>query len=59
MARKKKGKRVLVGLKCTESGRVNYITSKNKVNTVEKLELMKYSPTLRRTTLHKETNKLD
>ncbi len=59
MAKKKKGKRILVGLKDTESGRVNYIVSKNKQNTPDKLELMKYSPVLRKKTLHKETNKLD
>jgi len=59
MARKKKGKRVIIGLKCTESGRVNYITTKNKVNTPDKLEFMKYCPALRKKTLHKETNKLD
>jgi large subunit ribosomal protein L33 len=59
MAKKKKGKRVLIGLKCTECGRVDYITTKSKVNTPDKLEFMKYSPTLRKVTLHKETNKLD
>ena len=58
MAKKKKGPRMLVGLKCSETGRVNYITSRNKVNTTEKLRLMKYSPELRKKTLHVETSKL-
>ncbi|MEW6774818.1 MAG: 50S ribosomal protein L33 [Bdellovibrionota bacterium] len=47
-------KRLWVGLKCSETGIINYITSKNK-NIKEKLELRKYSPKLRKVTLHKET----
>ena len=31
-----------------------YITTKNKKNTTERLELKKYNPILRRVTVHKE-----
>lgn len=58
MAKKKKGPRMLVGLKCSETGHVNYITTRNKVNTPEKLKLMKYSKYLKKKTLHVETAKL-
>jgi large subunit ribosomal protein L33 len=37
---------------CTETGDINYYTSRNK--TTAKLELKKYCPRLRRHTLHKE-----
>ncbi|MDQ0268146.1 50S ribosomal protein L33 [Cytobacillus purgationiresistens] len=47
--------RVKITLACTETGDKNYITSKNKRNNPERLERMKYSPRLRRKTLHKET----
>ncbi len=43
-----------VGLKCTETGDINYTTDKNKKKNLQKLELMKYSPRLRKHTLHKE-----
>lgn len=36
------------------SGISRYITTKNKKNTPERLERMKYNPILRRKTLHKE-----
>ena len=58
MAKKKKGPRQDFGLKCTECGRFNYITERNKVNTEEKLSLKKYCKTCRKTTVHKETQKL-
>jgi len=60
MAKKGKGNRVQVILECTEhkeSGRPGmsrYITTKNKKNTTERLELKKYNPVLRRVTVHKE-----
>ena len=47
--------RVNITLQCTESGDRNYITTKNKRNHPERLELMKYSPRLKRYTLHRET----
>ncbi len=47
--------RVQVTLACTETGDKNYITTKNKRNNPERLELKKYSPRLKRVTLHRET----
>lgn len=46
--------RIKVGLKCEESGDINYTTFKNNKNTTEKLELKKYCKRLRKHTLHKE-----
>jgi len=47
--------RVKIGLKCEESGDINYTTTKNSKTMTEKLELMKYSPRLlKKRTLHKE-----
>jgi len=56
----KKGNRVQVILECTEhkdsgqSGTSRYITTKNKKNTTERLELKKYNPILNKVTVHKE-----
>ncbi|MCX6352986.1 MAG: 50S ribosomal protein L33 [Bacteroidetes bacterium] len=56
----KKGARIQVILECTEhkeSGRPGtsrYITTKNKKNTTERLEIKKYNPILRKMTVHKE-----
>lgn len=56
----KKGNRVQVILECTEHGQSGspgtsrYITSKNKKNTPERIELKKYNPILRKVTVHKE-----
>lgn len=47
--------RVKVTLACTETGDRNYITKKNNRNNQERIELMKYSPRLRKHTLHRET----
>jgi large subunit ribosomal protein L33 len=55
---KKKGNRFIVGLECTETGRRTYITSKNKINNPEKIQLMKYNPMLKKHTLHKEVLRL-
>ena len=60
MAKKAKGNRVQVILECTEiknsgmPGTSRYITTKNRKNTPERLELMKYNPILKKMTLHKE-----
>ena len=62
MAKKAKGNRVQVILECTEHkdsgmpGTSRYITTKNRKNTTQRLELMKYNPILilKRMTLHKE-----
>ncbi|SEG07550.1 large subunit ribosomal protein L33 [Halpernia humi] len=56
----KKGNRVQVILECTEhketgvAGMSRYITTKNKKNTTERLELRKFNPVLKKYTLHKE-----
>lgn len=56
----KKGNRIQVILECTEQktskvpGISRYITTKNKKNTTERLELQKYNPYLKKNTLHKE-----
>jgi large subunit ribosomal protein L33 len=56
----KKGNRIQVILECTEhknsgmSGTSRYITTKNRKNTPDRLEMRKYNPILRRHTVHKE-----
>lgn len=47
--------RVNVTLACTETGDRNYITTKNKRNNPDRLELKKYSPRLKKVTVHRET----
>ena len=47
--------RVNITLACTETGERNYITTKNKRNNPERIELKKYCPKLKRVTLHRET----
>ena len=60
MAKKAKGDRVQVILECKEqkSSRVpalsRYITTKNRKNTTERLELKKFNPYLKKYTIHKE-----
>ncbi len=60
MAKKAKGGRQQVILECTEHkesglpGTSRYITTKNKRNTPDRMELMKFNPILRKHTLHKE-----
>jgi len=60
MAKKSKGNRVQVILECTEQKNTNvpgisrYITTKNKKNTTERLELKKFNPYMRKITVHKE-----
>jgi large subunit ribosomal protein L33 len=48
-------KRVQVTLECTECKRRNYITSKNRVEQRERIELKKYCRWDRSHTVHKET----
>jgi large subunit ribosomal protein L33 len=54
MAKKKGEKREIIRLVCTEDSKHFVTTTKNKQNTQGKLELMKYNPDLRKTTLHRE-----
>lgn len=46
--------KVKIGLKCQESGDINYTTTKNSKTHTDKLEMKKYSPRLRKHTIHKE-----
>lgn len=56
----KKGNRIQVILECTEhkesgkSGTSRYITTKNRKNTPERMEIKKFNPILKRMTVHKE-----
>lgn len=56
----KKGNRVQVILECTEHknsgkrGTSRYITTKNKKNNPERMELKKFNPILKKVTVHKE-----
>ena len=60
MAKKVKGNRIQVILECTEMkqsglpGTSRYITTKNRKNSPERLELKKYNPILKKVTVHKE-----
>jgi len=48
-------KRVKVTLECTDCKRRNYMTTKNKSNQRERIEMKKYCRFERKHTLHKET----
>ncbi|PTM03298.1 MAG: 50S ribosomal protein L33 [Bacteroidetes bacterium] len=56
----KKGNRVQVILECTEhktsgmAGTSRYVSTKNKKNSPDRMELKKYNPILKRHTVHKE-----
>lgn len=50
----KKGKRILVKMRSSESGHM-YYTEKNRDNTKARLELRKYDPHVRKHVLYKET----
>ena len=56
----KKGNRIQVILECTEHkatgqpGTSRYITTKNKKNTPDRMEIKKFNPILKRMTVHKE-----
>lgn len=60
MAKKTKESRQQIILECTEQkisgvpGMSRYISTKNKKNTTERLELKKYNPFLKKVTVHKE-----
>ena len=59
-AKKAKTNRVQVILECTEMkntgqpGTSRYLTTKNRKNPPDRMELMKYNPILKKMTLHKE-----
>ncbi|WP_299254333.1 50S ribosomal protein L33 [uncultured Cytophaga sp.] len=56
----KKGNRIQVIMECTEHkatglpGTSRHITTKNRKNTPERIELKKYNAVLKKYTLHKE-----
>ena len=56
----KKGNRVQVILECIEhknsglAGTSRYITTKNKKNTPDRLEIKKFNPIMKKNTVHKE-----
>ena len=56
----KKGNRVQVMLECTvhkasgQPGTSRYITTKNKKNSPDRLEIKKFNPILKKMTVHKE-----
>ncbi len=51
----KKGEvREIIRLVCTEDGKSYYTTTKNKRNTPDRLELMKFNANLKKYTLHRE-----
>jgi len=56
----KRGNRVQVILECTEhkesgmAGTSRYVSTKNKKNSPDRMELKKYNPILKRHTVHKE-----
>ena len=56
----KKANRIQLIMECTEykttgkPGTSRYVTTKNKKNTTERLELKKYNPILKKVTVHKE-----
>ncbi|MBK8487597.1 MAG: 50S ribosomal protein L33 [Bacteroidetes bacterium] len=60
MAKKSKGNRIQVILECTEQkttsvpGVSRYITTKNRRNTPDRIELKKYNKLLKKVTVHKE-----
>ena len=60
MAKKNKEARQQIILECTEQkasgvpGMTRYISTKNRKNTPERLELKKYNPFLKKITVHKE-----
>ena len=63
MAKKAKGNRVQVILECTEhknsgvAGTSRYISTKNRRNTPDRIELKKYNPILKKHTIHREIKK--
>jgi large subunit ribosomal protein L33 len=56
----KKGNNVQVILECTEHknsnlpGTSRYVTTKNRKNTPDRMELKKYNPIMKKHTVHKE-----
>jgi len=58
MAKKSGGARQIYGLACTVCGTRGYITTRNKLNTPDKLKPKKFCRQCRKVTEHKEIDKL-
>lgn len=54
----RKGLRIKVALVCSQCGRQNYVTERNKTTLKEPLRLKKYCFHCRKHTFHKEKKKL-
>lgn len=55
----KKGSRIIILLECKECGSRNYVTTKNKMNTPEKIDaLSKFCKKCKKHTPHKEQQRL-
>lgn len=54
MASAKKGNRIIIKLKSSESGHT-YTTTKNRRNDTGRMELRRYDPIVRRHVMYKET----
>lgn len=54
---KKGDKRKIIGLTCEACGQRHYYSTKNTMNTPDKVELRKYCPVKRRIALQSETKK--
>ncbi len=54
----KKTNRVLIGFQCSDCSSSNYVSSKNKMNVTEKINLKKFCKKCSKVTLHKEKSKL-
>jgi large subunit ribosomal protein L33 len=54
---KKGDKRKIIGLVSEDSGHRHYYTTKNTMNTPDKISIRKYDPVLKRHALYTETKK--
>ena len=55
MASKSSDVRPKITMACSTCKERNYVTKKNRRNTPDRLELQKYCPRCRQSTLHRET----
>lgn len=55
---KKSDHRIVLGLECTVCGRRNYLTTRNKLNTPDKMRPLKFCKQCKKRTEHKEVEKL-
>ena len=55
MATKAKENRIIINLACQECKERNYVTTKNRRNDPDRLELRKYCPRCRQPRQHRET----